>query len=161
MNRESMQKWLPLGVVIMFVLLLGAVAILTAQGPSPIYACVNPAGQIRIVSDPAECKSQETNLNWNDVGLQGPAGPVGPVGISGYEIITNVIPIPTNSTNQFYANCSPGKKVLGGGVNVLGNSEATIFGSSPNGDSSWLGEVYNINRDATMQVFAICANIDS
>jgi hypothetical protein len=92
-----------------------------------------------------------------DTGDTGPQGDLGPPGVSGYQIITNVIPIPTNSVNQFDAWCPSGKKVLGGGVNVAGNSEAAVFGTTPNGDSGWRGEVYNINRPATMTVLAICA----
>ena len=38
----------------------------------------NPAGQPRIVESLDECKSQETELWWNQEGIQGPEGPQGP-----------------------------------------------------------------------------------
>ncbi|MFC1935943.1 hypothetical protein ACFLX9_04240, partial [Chloroflexota bacterium] len=39
-----------------------------------ISACLNPAGQIRIVDSIEECKKQETPLTWNTEGPEGPAG---------------------------------------------------------------------------------------
>ncbi len=40
-------------------------------------------GQLRVVSDPAECHQDETAISWNQVGTEGPIGPTGPVGPPG------------------------------------------------------------------------------
>jgi hypothetical protein len=37
-------------------------------------------GNLRLVSDPAHCKSNETAVEWGALGEQGPAGPTGPTG---------------------------------------------------------------------------------
>jgi hypothetical protein len=37
-------------------------------------------GQLRIVSDPTECRSSEVAISWNIMGPAGPAGPQGPAG---------------------------------------------------------------------------------
>jgi hypothetical protein len=59
-------------------------------------------GELRVVSDPASCRTNELPISWNAQGpkgdkgdqgiqgiqgLQGPEGPVGPPGISGYEVV--------------------------------------------------------------------------
>jgi len=48
-----------------------------------IRACVNPAGQLRIISAADACRSQETPLTWNAAGPAGPQGPAGPPGATG------------------------------------------------------------------------------
>jgi len=50
---------------------------------SLIHACLNPAGQIRIVGPDENCRPQETPLDWNIVGPTGPQGPPGPEGPTG------------------------------------------------------------------------------
>jgi hypothetical protein len=184
MNTLSVRKWFAEGILVILGAFLGAsmVTMLDAQDEGTIYACANPAGQVHIVNDASECKNQETSLSWNETGPQGPAGPEGPagpagpegpagpvgpagppgpVGISGYEIVTNVIQISAATVNQYDAVCPTGKRVLGGGVQVT-DSAATIFGTEPNGQTGWRGEVYNPTpRNATMTVYAICANVDS
>lgn len=48
-----------------------------------IYACANPAGQLRSVECPAACRPNETLLTWNIAGPAGPQGPEGPQGPAG------------------------------------------------------------------------------
>jgi hypothetical protein len=48
-----------------------------------IHACVNPEQQIRIVDAPEDCRDEETNLDWNFEGLQGPPGEDGEDGQDG------------------------------------------------------------------------------
>ena len=46
-----------------------------------INACITKStGQVRIVSTPAQCKSNEAPLTWN---VNGPVGPQGPPGADG------------------------------------------------------------------------------
>jgi hypothetical protein len=80
-------RFIMVGAVLALVLASGVTWVF-AQG-GEIHACVNPAGQIRIVGDPADCKSQETRLTWNIIGPPGPKGdkgdpgPTGPQGATG------------------------------------------------------------------------------
>lgn len=48
-----------------------------------IYACMNPAGHIRIVEPDEACHGRETPLVWSIVGPPGPEGPEGPPGPQG------------------------------------------------------------------------------
>src|SRR5206468_3678382 len=41
-------------------------------------ACVNPAGEVRILRGDDHCRSSETTLDWN---IEGPAGPAGAAGL--------------------------------------------------------------------------------
>ena len=48
-----------------------------------IYACANPAGQLRSVACPDACRPNETVVEWNMTGPPGPEGPAGPAGADG------------------------------------------------------------------------------
>jgi hypothetical protein len=51
--------------------------------PDVCYACIKPAGQIRMVECLEACKPNETPKSWNGVGAPGPEGPAGPAGPAG------------------------------------------------------------------------------
>ena len=68
-------------VVVLLVIAAGTVYAFGEGGV--IRACVKDNGQVRIVSDPAECKDQETLLEWNIIGPEGPQGPQGETGPQG------------------------------------------------------------------------------
>ncbi len=77
----SMKSLAVIGVLIAAVLVVG---IGFAQGTDEvIHACVNPEQQIRIVEPPEDCRDEETNLDWNIEGLQGPPGEDGQDGEDG------------------------------------------------------------------------------
>lgn len=76
------------GLAIILVVSLASLAFAMTDGV--IRACVNPAGQPRIVSDAEECNPKETFLEWNvagagEKGSQGEPGPQGPQGEPGPE----------------------------------------------------------------------------
>jgi hypothetical protein len=48
-----------------------------------IYACSNPAGQLRSVTCPDACRPNETVLQWSIVGPPGDDGATGPTGTGG------------------------------------------------------------------------------
>lgn len=48
-----------------------------------IYACVNPAGHVRLVAPGSSCRHEEQRVVWNVQGPQGPEGPQGPAGADG------------------------------------------------------------------------------
>ena len=56
-----------------------------ASGPSGVLeACVNPGnGGMRLVDANTQCHNNETRVQWNVVGPQGPQGPTGPQGEQG------------------------------------------------------------------------------
>lgn len=53
-----------------------------AQG-GVVVACVHPSGNLRYVTSAAQCRSNETPVQWSVSGPQGPAGAVGPQGAAG------------------------------------------------------------------------------
>jgi hypothetical protein len=69
------------GVLVLLIISAGAVYAFGEGGV--IRACVKDNGQVRIVSDPAECKDQESLLEWNIVGPEGPQGAQGEQGPQG------------------------------------------------------------------------------
>ncbi|HLZ73162.1 MAG TPA: hypothetical protein VKV26_24930 [Dehalococcoidia bacterium] len=106
-------------------------------------------------------------------GAQGPAGPQGPIGAQGPAGLSNwernqvVLTNPTlapNSEMVQQVTCSPGKRVLGGGVRVLNRTAGTFLvdDDGPNSDSSWVAVLLNDTGStaAAGQVifYAICAN---
>lgn len=57
-----------------------------AAGPNVLDACVNPGnGGMRLVDASEACHANETRVEWNITGPQGPAGPQGPVGPQGLQ----------------------------------------------------------------------------
>jgi hypothetical protein len=53
-------------------------------GDGVIHACYGKSGgNLRVIDDAAVCGNNETSLNWNQTGVQGPAGPAGPAGPKG------------------------------------------------------------------------------
>jgi hypothetical protein len=69
--------------------LILAVAAGVAQGShtpltsGEVHACTKNDGNVRIVLDPALCKSNEQAIGWSVRGPAGPQGPVGPRGAAG------------------------------------------------------------------------------
>jgi hypothetical protein len=72
--------------VLAVVFLAVPIAHLASAPPPPtvLEACVNPGnGNMRLVDAGEVCHNNETRVQWNVVGPQGPAGPQGPVGQQG------------------------------------------------------------------------------
>jgi hypothetical protein len=111
-------------------LALAEAAIPDAQGV--IHACRhNNTGALRVIDSETgrTCGSNETPLNWNQVGPQGPAGPPGPAGSTGYEVVRAPVPVLPPDTDpdappEFTRISCPSGKY---GV------EMYLTGSSPNG----------------------------
>ena len=103
-------------------------------------------------------------------GDQGPAGPTGASAISGWERVAGTTSATdSNEPKGSTANCSPGKKVLGGGYNVTSGTLSTddrgsinFYANNPIDDDSWqviAGEEDDINTTWQIQAYAICANV--
>jgi hypothetical protein len=103
-------------------------------------------GELRVVNDPASCRSNELPIAWNvqgpkgdpgpqgiqgergekgdkgDPGAQGipgERGPQGPAGLSGLEIVSAQSPgLPGSQDEAVNATCPQGKTIVGGGFNV-------------------------------------------
>lgn len=100
-------------------------------------------------------------------GPQGPAGPAGPPGVSGYEMVEATFVVPAGGFVRNTVSCPAGKKVLGGGAQVVGEGSANFHtviqeltvgtvGSPPT--FVFLAAVQNNDtKDHTIGIFATCA----
>jgi collagen triple helix repeat protein len=186
-----------IGVAVALVLGVGVLGIGIASGQTSgdtYTGCLRPTGKlvkVRVGDDPlAPCLGPAVEVSWGELGPQGPAGDDGEIGprgipgprgqqgqpgqqgspgISGYEIVTT-----TQTTTDiapftwFDASCPTGKKVLGGGASVRGDtaaiSEAWVVNQDfPAGNSGWTGVFDFLNpgqASIVLTVYAICANVN-
>lgn len=80
MKNTPARRGSTLFVVLAFALLMMPIAALA--GPAVFEACVNP-GNGNMVDATTVCHANETRVQWNDAGPQGPSGPAGPSGAAG------------------------------------------------------------------------------
>jgi len=117
-------------------------------------------------------------LTWSgdriaiDGAVTGPhlTGPTGPSGVSGYELISVNYDCPGTAWCRVPANCSAGKRVIGGGFDVSGSwgiAGWSVGGTYPSHDptgayvDAWWASVGNSDWYAkTVSVWAICANVN-
>ncbi|UCC54543.1 MAG: collagen-like protein [Anaerolineaceae bacterium] len=108
------------------VLALSVTTWVFAQTDGLIYACVNPAGTLRIVTDSESCLPQETLLEWNKQGVKGdkgdqgdvgPAGPQGPAGVLDFYVVEgDHVACEPGELCVLYAYCNQGDLITGGGI---------------------------------------------
>jgi hypothetical protein len=103
-------------------------------------------------------------------GAPGPAGPQGPSGISGWEYqVSPGVTLPSGTANPTQADCSDGKKALGGGASAafaatgVPHANAYVSTSAPTDDGTgWVVLSRNTSSaTATVYVWVICANVTS
>jgi hypothetical protein len=147
---------------------LGALVVLaprTAQAQDVIHACYVPAsGTIYRIkaSDVTEtCKSpQHIEFHWN---VEGPAGADGADGVSGYEVLSETVPLTSAGIGKVLP-CPAGKRVLGGGFSILDPGvKRYAHVSQPFQSplvSGWAVSVFEDSDSApgaTLTVYASCA----
>ena len=101
-------------------------------------------------------------------GPAGPAGPSGPSGISGWQVVEVDSVSDATATKQLTASCPSGKRVLGGGLQILGAGKKFVASNggypSANG-TAFTGEGQNtlVGEPVIWQlkVYAICATVAS
>ncbi len=101
-------------------------------------------------------------------GAPGPAGPQGPSGISGWEYqVSPGVSLGSGVANDTQADCSNGKKALGGGSTAavagtaVPHANAYVSTSAPTDDGTgWVVLSRNTSSDrATVYAWVICANV--
>lgn len=143
-----------------------------------IHSCYSlDNGKLRVI-DPQQdqCKRNESPLQWNQTGPQGPKGDVGPQGsagasgapgLSGYQQIVethNDFTLGPSTESVHVLSCPDGKKVLSGGF-VLFNAAGFLSNNTngPVSDTQWGVSVYNPTPSTvtvgTLNFYAICANV--
>lgn len=118
------------------VALVGA-ALAWAQSDEVYHACVNnSSGRIFMVSGPEDCKTNETHVNWNQIGpegpqgVQGPAGPQGPAGgVVGYYRVANTCTWSNMQCGPCETPlCDAGDKIVGGGYELTSGMATAVGG---------------------------------
>ena len=76
------------GVVAIFSIAAGIAYAAIPDAAGVIHGCYRTStddqkGQLRVVEDPASCRSNESAIQWNETGVAGPAGPAGADGRDG------------------------------------------------------------------------------
>ena len=150
--------------------LVGGTAVVGAQSVGEVRACVDPKGSIVIVGTGVPCAKGDQALTWNIQGPAGPAGPAGPQGspgVSGYEVVA-VQQMNTSNTLTVQASCPAGKRVLGGGAEVLGSitvGTSVLRQSGPTPDNAgWKAFFVDFNAEPNtfgLKVSAICATVQT
>jgi hypothetical protein len=173
---------LVVGLVLSSTLLVGGIAQaegLMMQVPGAdgvIHACFeDDGGKLRVI-DPQlgiTCKREETPLQWNQTGPQGPKGdagapgPAGAPGLSGYQQVTqsiNNFSLAAQTESVHVLSCPDGKKVLGGGF-LLFDAAGFLANNSdgPVNESQWGISMFNPSATGSVTIgtvtfYAICAN---
>ncbi|MBV9322891.1 MAG: collagen-like protein [Chloroflexi bacterium] len=156
-----------------------------------IHACFADEGKLRVIDPLVEaCKREETALQWNQTGTQGPkgdqgpqgepgatgpqgqpgqAGAPGPAGLSGYQQVTqsiNNFNLAAGTESVHIVSCPDGKKVIGGGF-LLFNAGGFLSNNSngPASDTQWAVSVYNPSASGSVTIgtitfYAICAAVN-
>ena len=160
--------------VAMLVLAGAAFAGITAlTAAEVITACKSEtSGQVRLVDDASQCRSQEVAVSWNTEGPQGPPGPPGPPGVpgpggTGLSKLEYVTAGPDTAAQQAVeAMCGQNLYVVGGAVRnraVPGTIRASHpsdgTGTGARGSRGWFGVV--VGGSGPFSVYAICAPAES
>jgi len=113
-----------------------------------------PIGPIGVQGPQGSVGPQGPQGLQGNPGIQGPAGPQGPAGangVSGWERIVGA----STATNTASADCSTGKKVVGGGYVISGDDNADVLSNWPSDQDTWTVTAKH-KGSASLQAYAIC-----
>ena len=159
---------------LLIILILSATTWVFAQVEGVIYACVNPAGAIRVVEDSTSCMPKENLIEWNNKGEKGDKGDQGDVGPAGvldfYVVEGEHVSCTPGIACSLFADCNQGDSLTGGGVRKAGiyyydDYGLGLIGIEPYYDSDkdqWSYVAYVNNQfsfDQEFWVYAICAQL--
>ena len=127
-------------------------------------------GEVRLVSDPVNCKNNETSLAWavqgqtggtgpqGNRGVPGPQGPPGPPGATGVAEIEIVSVRDQQAHGVVTVNCPQGKTVLSGGARTRAGM---LIDSYPGSSTSWTARADPRFTEPVpdLEVFAVCARV--
>ena len=174
MNRITLPKWAMIALLVMVAMLVATTAVYAGT----IMACVNPAGQIRIIGPGDSCRPQETSLEWNITGPEGlpgadgspgPPGPPGPPGLSNIEVVGEWGPNNSEDSKTHVVWCpldmtaiSGGFNISGGGLNIVVRTFHPQFdgGTVPTGWQVSAHEIVPTDEEWQIRAVAVCADVE-
>jgi hypothetical protein len=131
-----------------------------SQGPQGVHGDIGPAGPAGPQGPKGDKGDPGATGAPGAPGAQGPAGPAGPLGgLSGYELFRSSFEIvPGLQHKTVILNCSPGKKVVGGGTETSDSMNITDSFPLITGDG-WWASAYNPSLvDQDLRVYVICVD---
>lgn len=152
--------------------LSAAVIVRAHGGDGLIHACVNPAGQLRIVGTPDECRPQEDPLDWNEQGLpgeDGADGAPGPAGLSDITVVGEWGPEDSVDSKTHMVWCPEGKKAISGGYNISGGGPNIVVRTfhpqtsgvgPPDGWQVSAHEIVPTDEVWMIHAVVLCANVE-
>jgi hypothetical protein len=105
------------------------------------------------------CGAGEVAVTWNKTGPRGPQGPTGAPGVSGWEKTAAVSVNNSDYQKLAMAECSPGKKVIGGGGLTTLSTTHVISSWPSTFGTGWAVsavEASPTSENWTVTAFAIC-----
>jgi hypothetical protein len=174
MKIKTLPRWFKIALIVILGMLVTATVAYAGGGGGSIMACVNPAGQIRIIGPGDSCRTQETYLEWNILGLPGPEGPEGPPGPPGLSNITVVGEWGPNNSDDSKTNmvwCPDGKKAISGGFNISGGGLNIVVRTfhpqwkpgevgAPTGWQVAAHEIVPTSLEWMVRAVVVCANVE-
>jgi hypothetical protein len=143
-----------------------------AHADNTIQACYQKEnGQLRILKT-GRCRPSELPLSWNmqgPKGDKGDKGDMGDPGVSGLMRKDSSSPNSSDSHQEAFALCPPGKHVVGGGAQVFFHETKTIMGpvavktsypsQAMNGWAASAEEIVPTDLVWHVTAFALCADV--
>lgn len=171
-----MSKKLIFFATVLLLLGISAAVIVRANG-GVIHACVNPAGQLRIVGTPEDCRPQEEELDWNEQGLPGEDGEDGADGAPGSPGLSDITVIgewgdeDSVDSKTHMVWCPEGKKAISGGYNISGGGPNIVVRTfhpqwqpgevgAPTGWQVSAHEIVPTDEEWSIRAVALCANVE-
>ena len=143
----------------------GMLVPLAADGRFPTsVGAVGPAGPKGDKGDPGERGPAGPKGATGERGPQGPTGPAAPRGSGGiidYQYRIQRRDIPAKNTSAWQANCTGGRRTLGGGVSAAGGNDWRVLQTAPTDEAqAWAVSVAN-QGSTTIAAYAwvICATV--
>ena len=124
--------------------------------------CANPSGTLSVRA--ASCQPGETKVDPVALGL---VGPPGAAGVSGWELVRGeFVDVPPGNIRGALAECSEGKRPLGGGFAVTVSGSWTVLQTEALFEptvnrSSWVAFIRN-DGTSSVRFFAsaVCATVN-
>lgn len=143
-------RWAVIGGCIAFaVAATGAFATHFTSGDRLQACAMSTEGQLRLVTDAAECRPSEEAVSWP---ASVPAG-----GATTFETVTVTVPTGPSGIASATATCPSGGRVVGGGGHATPVTGGNIIATSPAGDDAWTATAVTNPSAQSFSVYAICA----
>jgi hypothetical protein len=114
--------------------------------------------------NPATSHPMEIEVAITSVGPQGPGGLPGPPGLGGYTQVSSDVDLLPGFTGNIVRGCLGGRKVLSGGIDIIGDtapsdrSRVFLHATAPLGETLWVVKITNTSTVVIpLRFWLVCA----